>query len=114
MIRGVLAEVCAISKALGYESVNEEAVEKSLEMIKGRIGTKGIEPSMLVDALWSRRMEVEVILGNPVRVAKELGIEVPRMEMLYALAKALDEANQFRKPGKSLDGEDLKTEKTES
>ena len=32
-------------------------------------------------------MELEVILGNPIRIAQEHGIEMPRMQTLYALLK---------------------------
>lgn len=107
VIRGVLDEVIAISRALGYHSVTAEAAEQGLATIMSREGIAGIEPSMLVDVLWTRRMEHEVILGNPVRVARKLGVEVPRMEMLYALVKALDLSHQKRKEGKSLDMYDL-------
>ncbi|EMF14246.1 2-dehydropantoate 2-reductase [Sphaerulina musiva SO2202] len=107
VIRGVLDEVIAISRALGYHSVTAEAAEQGLATIMSREGIAGIEPSMLVDVLWTRRMEHEVILGNPVRVARKLGVEVPRMEMLYALVKALDLSHQKRKEGRSLDMYDL-------
>lgn len=107
VIRGVLDEVIAISHALGYHSVTAEAAEQGLATIMSREGIAGIEPSMLVDVLWTRRMEHEVILGNPVRVARKLGVEVPRMEMLYALVKALDLSHQKRKEGRSLDMYDL-------
>lgn len=107
VIRGVLNEVIAISRALGYHSVTAEAAEQGLATIMSREGIAGIEPSMLVDVLWTRRTEHEVILGNPVRVARKLGVEVPRMEMLYAMVKALDLSHQKRKEGKSLDMYDL-------
>lgn len=108
VINGVLDEVIAVSQALGYKSVTREAADQGLATIKGRKGTTpGIEPSMLVDVLWTRRTEHEVILGNPVRIAQKLGVPVLRMEMLYAMVKALDLAHQKRKEGKSLDDEDL-------
>lgn len=103
----VMNEVIAISKAMGYESVNEAAGQKGLDRAKQRIGTKGIEPSMLVDVLWNRRMEVEVILGNPLKRARELGVHVPRIEMLYVLAKVLDDSIRHRNEGESLDGEKM-------
>ncbi|CZT25835.1 related to 2-dehydropantoate 2-reductase [Ramularia collo-cygni] len=103
----VMNEVIAISKALGYSSVNEAAGQVGLNRAKDRIGTKGIEPSMLVDVLWNRRMEVEVILGNPLRKARQLGVQVPRIEMLYILAKVLDDSIRFRQQGESLDGEKM-------
>jgi ketopantoate reductase len=36
-------------------------------------------------------MELEVILGNPVRIAKEKGLEMPRLQALYALLRKAQE-----------------------
>lgn len=89
VIRGVLDEVIAVSKALGYKTIPPEAAEKGLAVIKSRAGkVSGSEPSMLVDVLWIRRTEHEVVLGTPVRIAQNIGVPVPRMEMLYAMVKA--------------------------
>ena len=109
-IYDVMLEVVAISQALGYTSITAEVATEQLKRAKDRIGTKGIEPSMLVDVLNARRMEVETILGNPVKIAKGLGIEVPRMELLYGLSKALDEAIAFKQPGQSLGGDETRVE----
>lgn len=106
MVKDVMLEVSAIARAKGYTSFSAESVDKQLQIARDRIGTKGIEPSMLVDVLNGRRMEVEVILGTPVKIAKQLGVQVPRLETLYALAKALDEAMALRQPGKSLAGDE--------
>jgi len=46
--------------------------------------------SMLIDYEHGRPLEVEAILGNPVRRARELHLEVPTMEALYALVRARD------------------------
>lgn len=45
------------------------------------------KPSMLLD--WERgaAMELEVILGNPIRLAREKGVEMPRLQAMYALLK---------------------------
>lgn len=32
-------------------------------------------------------MELEVILGNPIRIANEKGVRMPRLESMYALLK---------------------------
>ena len=108
IIMDLMLEVVAISQALGYNNVSAEQASKQLEAVRGRIGSKGIEPSMLVDVLNDRRMEVETILGNPVKVAKSLGVDVPRMEMLYVLTKGLDEAITFKQPGHSLCGDETR------
>lgn len=51
------------------------------------VSDKGVhfEPSMLVDVKKGQPMEIEVILGNPLRIAKKLGVETPVLSMLYRL-----------------------------
>ncbi|KAK5113941.1 hypothetical protein LTR62_003064 [Meristemomyces frigidus] len=109
LIRGVMLEVVAIAQGLGYSSISAEAADKQLKIATERLGGNGIEPSMLVDVLSRRRTEVEVILGNPIKVAKRVGVVVPRMETLYALTAALDESIAFAQPGKSLGGEETRS-----
>ncbi|KAG8749880.1 hypothetical protein FRC12_013177 [Ceratobasidium sp. 428] len=47
----------------------------------------GGKPSMLLD--WERgaAMELEVILGNPIRAARAKGVDMPRLQTMYALLK---------------------------
>ena len=59
----------------------------------------------------SRRVEVETILGNAVKIAKQHGVAVPKLELLYGLTKALDEAMALRQPGQSLGGDETRMEK---
>ncbi|KAF2404805.1 2-dehydropantoate 2-reductase [Trichodelitschia bisporula] len=59
-----------------------EAILKSTER------NKGGKPSMLLDWEAGRPMELEVILGNPVRIARRHGVEMPRLQSLYALLKS--------------------------
>jgi 2-dehydropantoate 2-reductase len=47
--------------------------------------------SMKLDYNAGRELEVEAILGNPVRMAKQAGVDVPRMEMLYRQVRFLME-----------------------
>ena len=42
-------------------------------------------PSMLVDWEKGSRMELEVILGNPIRIAKSKGVNMPRLQAMYSL-----------------------------
>jgi 2-dehydropantoate 2-reductase len=107
LVQDVMDEVVLIAKAKGYGGiVTSDLAKEQLQRALERKGTPGIEPSMLVDVLNGRRMEVEVILGNPVRIAQQLGVRVPRLETLYALLKGLDEAVALRKPGRSLGGDE--------
>jgi 2-dehydropantoate 2-reductase len=106
LVTGVMDEVVAIAQAQGYTDITTSIAREQLQRALERKGTKGIEPSMLVDVVNGRRMEVEAILGQPVRIAEELRVAVPRMETLYALLKGLDEAAALRAPGQSLGGEE--------
>ncbi|KAF2787587.1 2-dehydropantoate 2-reductase [Melanomma pulvis-pyrius CBS 109.77] len=86
----IMLEVCDIAKAYGY-TISREETEFQLGRAKARIATKkGIEPSMLQDVKEGRRMEVEAIIGNTVRMGKEKRVKCDKLEMLYVLAAALD------------------------
>ncbi|OAA62838.1 2-dehydropantoate 2-reductase [Niveomyces insectorum RCEF 264] len=64
---------------------------------------KGARPSMLLDWEAGRPLELEVIVGNPVRIARARGIALPRMQSLYALlrsAQATREQRQQQAKGK--------------
>lgn len=89
-VLGVMLEIRAIAAAYGY-TITREEVEFQLSRAQARIPTKsGIKPSMLQDVEASRRIEIEAIVGNPMRMGKEKGVECVRLEMLYVLGKALD------------------------
>lgn len=59
--------------------------------------TSGSVPSMQLDWAAGRKMELEVILGNPIRIARDHGIEMPRMQTLYALLKKAQENREKEK-----------------
>jgi 2-dehydropantoate 2-reductase len=86
----IMMEVCDIAKAYGYV-ISREDTEYQLGRAKARIATKkGVEPSMLQDVKEGRRMEVEAILGNTIRMGQENGVRCEKLEMLYVLVTALD------------------------
>jgi len=90
VVLAVMLEIRDIAAAYGYE-ITREQVDNQLSRAQARIPTDaGIEPSMLQDVQSNRRIEVEAIVGNPVRMGKEKGVACVRLEMLYILAKALD------------------------
>jgi 2-dehydropantoate 2-reductase len=80
-----MSEVVTVARVLGYE------LDAAPQFARAKGRTVGIQPSMQADVLNNRRMEVEAILGNPVRIAKQLGIETPVLDTLYILSKALDD-----------------------
>ncbi|OAL35783.1 hypothetical protein AYO20_04933 [Fonsecaea nubica] len=62
-----------------------------------RRNTSGSKPSMLLDWEAGKLMELEVILGNPIRLAREKGYEMPRMQSLYALLKMAEKNREIQK-----------------
>jgi 2-dehydropantoate 2-reductase len=90
VVLAVMVEIRDIAAAHGYE-ITMEDVDLQLGRAQARIPKNaGIEPSMLQDVQSNRRIEVEAIVGNLVRMGKEKGVACVRLEMLYILTKALD------------------------
>ncbi|GAB7351925.1 hypothetical protein MBLNU459_g2464t1 [Dothideomycetes sp. NU459] len=86
-LKGVMDEVLETApKILGTpfpsEFATAEAILKSTQK-----NTSGSRPSMWADWEGGKTMELEVILGNPIRIAREAGYEMPRLQTLYALLK---------------------------
>lgn len=81
LVRHVMQEVCEIATAAGYP-LGEEVIQKNLQATQRM---KPYKTSMLQDYLAGRSMEVDAILGNPIRAAKRSHIDVPHMETLYAV-----------------------------
>ena len=77
-------------------SINAEKILKSSER-----NTAG-KPSMLLDWEAGRPLELEVILGNPIRIARRKGVEMPRLQSLYALLKMAEmRRDEEKEVGKS-------------
>ena len=93
---GVMNEVLSTApKVLNTPLPPELAsAEKILESTKRN--TSGSKPSMLLDWEAGKRMELEVILGNPIRIARQNGLEMPRLQSLYALLRMAQERRDRR------------------
>ena len=91
MARDIMKEYGILATAAGYpDLITDEEIEDHLSRHLGRLKTGGKEPSMLVDIRHNRQIEVEAILGNAVRKAEQLKVDLPHVRMLYVLAKARD------------------------
>lgn len=86
---GIMMELVALAKEVGVAGVTVEVAEKKFSIAKRRAETgTGREMSMLQDVRQGRTFEVEAILGNAVRLGKQKGVPMPRLETLYALTTA--------------------------
>ncbi|KAI8938469.1 hypothetical protein NX059_004361 [Plenodomus lindquistii] len=89
-VRAAMREVVSVAHALGYgEHISEDDVAMQVRRSEARVWP-GVEPSMLADARGQRPMEVEAIIGAVVKVAREKGVDVPRLETLFLLLNSLD------------------------
>ncbi|KAK1827670.1 ketopantoate reductase PanE/ApbA-domain-containing protein [Podospora conica] len=98
-LKGVMEEIWeavprVLGRGFGEGMASPERILKSTER---NVGSK---PSMLLDWEAGRPMEVEVILGNPVRIARGKGVELPRMQSLYALLRSMQEVREKGREGK--------------
>ncbi|KAI1088141.1 2-dehydropantoate 2-reductase [Rostrohypoxylon terebratum] len=66
------------------------------KIIKSTERNTGGRPSMLLDWEAGRPMEIEVILGNPVRIARAKGVEMPRLQSLYACLRSMQKMREER------------------
>jgi 2-dehydropantoate 2-reductase len=102
-LKGVMDEVLSTApKVLGTPLPNEFASSEAL-LKSTQKNTSGSKPSMLLDWEQGKTMELEVILGNPVRIAREKGLEMPRLHSLYALLRmAQNNRDQAKKQSSKI------------
>ncbi|KAL4949630.1 ketopantoate reductase PanE/ApbA-domain-containing protein [Aspergillus filifer] len=84
--RRLMGEVIAVAEALGVKL--EEGLADTL--IERAMGLGNIRTSMQTDRECGREMEIEVILGVPVRKGREYGVDTPLLEGLYVLLLSIN------------------------
>lgn len=98
-ILGVMNEIRdAAPKVLGKPFSDDLATPEKI--IRSTERNTGAKPSMLLDWEAGRPMELEVILGNPVRIARKAGGEMPKLQSLYALLKSMQQVRDAAKKAK--------------
>jgi 2-dehydropantoate 2-reductase len=91
-VDGVAFEICAVASAVGYaEHVNKSTVAYQMSRTAAR-KYPGVQPSMMADMLAGRRMEVDAVLGEILRLSKLHNVQCPRLATIYALLSGLDHA----------------------
>jgi 2-dehydropantoate 2-reductase len=93
-LKGVMEEILSTApKILGQPMPKDFATPDAIIRSTQR-NTSGSKPSMAMDWEQGKRMEIEVILGNPIRIARERGFEMPRLQTLYALVRMAQEVRE--------------------
>lgn len=81
-----MREVIDVARATGVQ-LSDNLPNELMDKINA---LPGIGSSMQTDAKCGRPMEIDVILGFPVRKAREHGISAPYLETLYVILRAVD------------------------
>lgn len=81
-----MAEVITVGRNLGVD-IPENLVDRLMKRI---LAMPSIPTSMLTDALCGRPLELDVILGTPVKKGRELGIDMRVCETVYTLLQGLN------------------------
>lgn len=93
-------EMYAIAKAAGHPPP-----EEIIDFYAYRLPNDcRYRPSMLLDFDHGRPMELEVVLGNPLKRAKELGVQVPTLSTLYEQLKMIKWRMEQEKAEKKING----------
>ncbi|KAK3303244.1 ketopantoate reductase PanE/ApbA-domain-containing protein [Chaetomium strumarium] len=98
-LAGVMREIwAAVPQVLDGRRFEDEPdhMASPERILRSSERNEGAKPSMLLDWEAGRPMEVEVILGNPVRIARARGVEMPRLQTVYALVKSMQEVRERR------------------
>ena len=88
LIREQMMEIVRATRALGVEGVDEPFVEKMLTMTDAMTP---YSPSMRLDWDHRRPMELDYIYTRPLQIAREAGSPMPRLEMLEAELRFMQE-----------------------
>lgn len=106
----MMRELMAIAKADGHE-LPDVLVQK---LAYGLPDDCPYRPSMLLDVENGRPMEIEVILGNPLKKAERYGVTAPNCQAVYELLKLAQWKNEQKalgppatKPTGKIDGSHL-------
>jgi 2-dehydropantoate 2-reductase len=83
--KALMLDVIAVGNRAGVpldESIADNYIEFTRNM-------GNVEPSMLYDLKAGLPLEIDVIVGTPMRKAREFGMEVPTLSAVYALVMAV-------------------------
>ncbi|KAI9647875.1 hypothetical protein NHQ30_004263 [Ciborinia camelliae] len=86
MTRTLMSEVITVARRMNVD-IKEDLIDQLMKRI---LGMPSIGTSMLTDALCGRPLELDVILGTPVKRGRELGVDMRVCETVYTLLQGLN------------------------
>lgn len=86
LTRKLMTEVINVAQKCGVP-LEYELIDRLINKI---LAMPGIGSSMQTDCKNGRAMEIDVILGTPVRKGRQLGVSIPILETIYTLLLGVD------------------------
>ncbi|KAG2200086.1 hypothetical protein INT47_007731 [Mucor saturninus] len=93
-VTSVMGEVIDAANACGYKFDREEQMANMINRTKAT--ATNYKPSMQLDKERGSPMEVEVILGTPLKRGQAKGLALPHLELTYALCSAANASSAIR------------------
>ncbi|HXE53900.1 MAG TPA: ketopantoate reductase C-terminal domain-containing protein, partial [Tepidisphaeraceae bacterium] len=100
MVKGLMQEVIDAATSQGL-NMPPDLIERMLKHTR-TMGT--YLSSMQIDRREGRPLEVEAILGEPLRRARARGVSTPRLAMLYNMVRLFDPARTMSRTPDREDG----------
>ncbi len=91
LIREQMMEVVSTANALGVKGIDESFIDKMIQMTDEMTP---YSPSMKLDFDFHRQMEIEYLYTKPIAIAHEAGLRMPKLEMLEAELRFIEENNK--------------------
>jgi 2-dehydropantoate 2-reductase len=92
LVIDIMVEVIEAGNAQGIEDKLEQSLAEKLISFSEGLGS--YKPSMLIDRLEGRQLELEAIFKIPLSEAMKKGVFMPKVEKLYALLDLSETHNQ--------------------
>ncbi|KAL4912873.1 ketopantoate reductase PanE/ApbA C terminal-domain-containing protein [Aspergillus aurantiobrunneus] len=86
LVRPIMREIIAAAEACGVTGFPEDLPEI---VIRGDPVDTGFKPSMCQDAEKGAYMEIESVVGEPLREGERRGVDMPTLRTVYGLLKGL-------------------------
>ena len=91
LIYDQMMEVIGAANALGVEALTADLADKMMQMTDEMVP---YSPSMKLDYDFHRPMEIEYLYTRPIAEAKRVSFEIPKLAMLEAELKFIQEREQ--------------------
>lgn len=90
LIKDQMLEVIHAARHLGVTGIDDGFADSMIEMT---LAMTPYSPSMKLDYEFHRPMEIDYLYSRPISIAREAGFEMPKLSMLEAQLRFLEEKN---------------------